>query len=40
MLRWASLDGPHYYGSDSWMKKYKASPTKDLISYMGIIQKP
>jgi hypothetical protein len=40
MLRWASLDGPNYYNNGGWQKIHKASPCKDLISYMGIIQKP
>jgi hypothetical protein len=38
LTRWASLDRGGWSSSD-WHKKFKASASKDLISYWGIIQR-
>jgi len=39
LTRWVRLNQSSWGDSD-WLKKYKASAPKDLISYWGIIQKP
>lgn len=39
MVRWTRLKREKWHSDSEWLKKYKTSSTKDLVSYMGIIQR-